>query len=103
MLRPYLFLTRMSNRLYVGNLSCDTTEDTIRQRFTAVGEVTDICVVKDRETGRPRGYAFVTMASIEEAAKAIVELNGKIFGGRTLRVNEAEHQISRRGRNSRCD
>ena len=93
----------MSNRVYVGNLPCDTTEDTIRHRFKAVGEVVDVRIVKDRETGRPRGYALVTMASADDAAKAIATLNGKIFDGRTLRVNEAEHSISRRGRRGRCD
>ncbi|PRQ06923.1 RNA recognition motif domain-containing protein [Enhygromyxa salina] len=93
----------MSKRLYVGNLSCDITEDTIRQHFDGIGEVVEVCIVKDRETGRPRGYAFVTMASLAEAANAIVELNGKVCDGRTLRVNEAEHQVSRRGRHGRCD
>jgi cold-inducible RNA-binding protein len=91
----------MSNRLYVGNLPGTTTEDTIRQRFMAVGPVTEVRIVTDRETGHPRGFAFVTMASIADAAQAIVQLNGMIFDGRTLRVNEAEHRPARRGRHGR--
>lgn len=93
----------MSNRLYMGNLPCDTTEDAIRERFVAIGEVIEVRIVRDRETGRPRGFAFVTMATVADAARAIVELNGKIIDGRTLRVNEAEHRIARRGRHGRSD
>ena len=60
----------MSTRLYVGNLSFNSSADTIRQEFSALGEVTDVHVVMDRETGRPRGFAFVTMGSPAEATKA---------------------------------
>ncbi len=85
----------MSTRLYVGNLSFNTTGDTIRQEFSALGEVTDVHVVMDRETGRPRGFAFVTMGSPAEATAAINEMNGKMVDGRPLRVNEAEERARR--------
>lgn len=87
----------MSTRLYVGNLSFNTTGDTIREEFSAIGEVTDVHVVMDRETGRPRGFAFVTMGSPAEASKAINEMNGKMLDGRPLRVNEAEERAPRGG------
>ena len=87
----------MSTRLYVGNLSFNTTSDTIREEFSQLGEVTDVHVVMDRETGRPRGFAFVTMGSPAEASKAINEMNGKMLDGRPLRVNEAEERAPRGG------
>lgn len=87
----------MSTRLYVGNLSFNTSGDAIREEFSALGEVTDVHVVMDRETGRPRGFAFVTMGSPAEAAKAINEMNGKMVDGRPLRVNEAEERAPRGG------
>ena len=87
----------MSTRLYVGNLSFNTTGDTVREHFAAIGEVTDVHVVMDRDTGRPRGFAFVTMGSPAEATKAISEMNGKTVDGRPLRVNEAEERPSRGG------
>ena len=87
----------MSTRLYVGNLSFNTSSETIREEFSALGEVTDVHVVMDRETGRPRGFAFVTMGSPAEASKAINEMNGKMVDGRPLRVNEAEERGARGG------
>src|SRR3954470_23391155 len=87
----------MGNRLYVGNLSFQTNAETIRSAFQAMGEVTDVHAVTDRETGQPRGFAFVTMGSAQEAAKAIAEMNGAMLDGRTLRVNEAEERQSRGG------
>ena len=87
----------MSTRLYVGNLSFNTTGDTVREHFAQCGEVTDVHVVMDRDTGRPRGFAFVTMGSPAEATKAIAEMNGKTVDGRPLRVNEAEERPSRGG------
>ena len=80
----------MSTRLYVGNLSFNTTGDTIRELFGQHGAVTDVHVVMDRDTGRPRGFAFVTMGSQADAEKAIRETNGRMVDGRALRVNEAE-------------
>ena len=87
----------MGNRLYVGNLSFNSTVDTVRDAFTGIGEVTDVHVVTDRETGRSRGFAFVTMGSAAAAAKAIAEMNGAMIDGRNLRVNEAEERQPRTG------
>ncbi len=80
----------MGTRLYVGNLSFNTSSDTLRAEFSKHGDVTDVHVVMDRETGRPRGFAFVTMGSEASASKAISEVNGAMLDGRPLRVNEAE-------------
>ncbi|MBK7401594.1 MAG: RNA-binding protein [Myxococcales bacterium] len=82
----------MSQRLYVGNLSFNTTNETLRAAFAASGEVTDVHVVMDRETQRPRGFAFVTMGSPDAAQKAIAAMNGALLDGRPLRVNEAEER-----------
>ena len=87
----------MNNRLYVGNLSFHTTEDVLQQTFGECGEVVDVKVVTDRETGRSRGFGFVTMGSPEAAQKAIAELNGAELDGRSLRVNEAEERTDRGG------
>jgi len=75
--------------LFVGNMSFQTTEADLRTLFEPYGQVTRVHIGKDRETGRSRGFAFVEMANDDEAAKAMAELNGKEFGGRTLKVNEA--------------
>ncbi|WP_394822953.1 RNA recognition motif domain-containing protein [Pendulispora albinea] len=82
----------MGNRLYVGNLSFNATSDSVREAFAAIGEVSDVHLVTDRETGRPRGFAFVTMGSQQEAHKAIAEMNGALVDGRALKVNEAEER-----------
>jgi len=82
----------MGNRLYVGNLSFNTGEDEVRSRFEEYGQVTDVHLVKDRETGQSRGFAFVTMGTQQEADKAISEMNGTDLDGRALRVNEAEER-----------
>jgi RNA recognition motif-containing protein len=87
----------MSTRIYVGNLAFDTTAETVRTLFAARGEVTDVHMVLDRDTGRPRGFAFVTMSSPADAAKAIQETNGQMVDGRSLRVNEAEERPGRGG------
>jgi RNA recognition motif-containing protein len=87
----------MSNRLYVGNLSFHSTTDTLRTTFSAIGEVTDVHVVTDRESGQSRGFGFVTMGSAQDAQKAIAELNGAVVDGRALRVNEAEERQNRGG------
>ncbi|MGE0403660.1 MAG: RNA recognition motif domain-containing protein [Kofleriaceae bacterium] len=84
----------MSNRLYVGNLSFHTTEDLLRAHFASVGEVANVAVMLDRETGRSRGFAFVEMATADGAQKAISELNGRDFEGRSLRVDVAEEKRS---------
>ena len=80
----------MSTRLYVGNLSFDTNELELRDLFGQSGTVVEVKVVADRETGRPRGFAFVEMSSADEARNAIAALNGRELGGRTIKVNEAE-------------
>jgi RNA recognition motif-containing protein len=87
----------MGNRLYVGNLSFHTTSDTIRAAFTACGEVTDVHLVIDRDSGQSRGFAFVTMGSDSEAQKAISEMHGTDLDGRSLKVNEAEERQNRGG------
>jgi cold-inducible RNA-binding protein len=75
--------------LFVGNMSFQTTEADLRTLFEPFGQVTRVHLGKDRETGRSRGFAFVEMANDDEAAKAMTALNGKEFGGRALKVNEA--------------
>jgi hypothetical protein len=74
----------MATKLYVGNLSFRTTSEELREAFAAVGTVESASVIEDRETGRSRGFAFVEMATPEEAAAAIEAFNGKDFGGRNL-------------------
>ncbi len=86
----------MGNRLYVGNLSFHTTEEALRQTFSQFGAVTDAKVVLDRDSGRSRGFGFVTMGNDAEAQGAISQLNGADLDGRALRVNEAEDRKPRR-------
>ena len=87
----------MGPRLYVGNLSFAASSDSVRDAFARIGEVTDVHVVTDRETGRPRGFAFVTMGTQALAAEAISTMNGQMLDGRPLRVNEAEERQQRGG------
>jgi RNA recognition motif-containing protein len=87
----------MSNRLYVGNLSYDSTEDSLREAFSSCGEVTEVHVVTDRITGQSRGFAFVTMANAQDAQKAIDTMGGANLDGRALRVNVAEERQPRGG------
>ena len=88
----------MGKRLYVGNLSWDTSEDTLRLAFENDGRtVTDCHIVSDRETGRPRGFAFVEMSSESEAQAAIQEMDGASLDGRDLKVNEAKEREKRGG------
>lgn len=79
----------MNTKLFVGNLSFDTTENDLQDAFAAQGTVTETNLMMDRATGRSRGFAFVTMSTPEEAQKAIEALNGAALGGRSLTVNEA--------------
>jgi RNA recognition motif-containing protein len=76
-------------KLYVGNLSFSTTEETLQNEFGAHGQVEEVAVITDRDTGRPRGFAFVSMANDGEARAAIESLNGAELDGRTITVNEA--------------
>jgi RNA recognition motif-containing protein len=86
----------MSNsKLYVGNMSFQTSEDELRAHFEQFGTVSDIYVAMDKFTGRPRGFAFVTMSTPEEAKVAIEKTNGVDLGGRTLQVNEARPKEDR--------
>src|SRR5262245_29956070 len=89
----------MSNsKLYVGNLSFKTTEDELRSAFGQFGSVTDVYVAMDKMTGRPRGFAFVTMGTPEEAKLAAEKMNGTDLGGRALTVNEARPKEEGAGR-----
>jgi cold-inducible RNA-binding protein len=82
----------MGNRLYVGNLPFSATAETLKQAFAPSGDVADVHIVSDRETGKSRGFGFVTMGNAHEAAKAIQAMNGTTLDGRELRVNEAEER-----------
>jgi RNA recognition motif-containing protein len=87
----------MTTKLYVGNLAFHTTEGTLQGAFSQFGEVAEAKLVLDRETGRSRGFAFVTMATAEAAQKAIEQMNGADLDGRALRVNQAEDRGPRGG------
>ena len=87
----------MSMKLYVGNLSFNTSNSELEELFAAIGSVESATVVEDRETGRSRGFGFVEMASKEDGEKAIAELNGTEFAGRELKVNEAKPRENRGG------
>lgn len=80
--------------IYVGNISFDTTDDGLRAAFAAHGEVESVNIIKDRDTGRSRGFGFVDMPSDEEAQAAIDALNEKDLDGRTIRVNKARPRNS---------
>ena len=87
----------MSTKLFVGNLDFKVTENDLQDAFAAHGTVVEANLITDRTTGRPRGFAFVTMSSPEEAQKAIAALNGKELGGRALNVNVAREREERPG------
>ena len=85
----------MATKLYVGNLSFDTTENDLRRLFEAFGTVTSCNLIMDKMTDKSRGFAFVELSSPAEATKAIAEMNGKEVGGRALTVNEAKPREDR--------
>ncbi|MGJ8639173.1 MAG: RNA recognition motif domain-containing protein [Opitutaceae bacterium] len=85
----------MNTKMYVGNLSYDANDGEIRELFEAHGTVSDVFIVKDRESGRPRGFAFVSMGTPEEMNAAIEGLNGEEFMGRNLTINEARPREER--------
>ena len=87
----------MGNKLFVGNLSYNTTEGTLMDLFSQAGAVSEVAVVLDRATNRSRGFGFVTMSSDEDAAKAITMYDGKDVDGRQIIVNEAKPQAPREG------
>jgi RNA recognition motif-containing protein len=86
----------MTTNLYVGNLSYDTTEDTLRTLFGEFGEVESARVITDRYTGRSKGFAFVEMSAEDAAQEAISSLNGKSVDGREIRVDKAKPRPERR-------
>jgi len=88
----------VSKKIYVGNLSYQVTEDALKDLFGEFGAVAEVNVITDRETGRPRGFAFVEMDSDDEATKAIDSLNGKTFQDREIVVNEAKPRRDSRPR-----
>ncbi|MDD5066284.1 MAG: RNA-binding protein [bacterium] len=85
----------MAKKLYVGGLSFDTTESTLREAFAQAGTIESLAIITDKVSGRSKGFGFVEMASDEEAKKAIELLNGKEMDGRKLTVNEARPRESR--------
>jgi RNA recognition motif-containing protein len=87
----------MSNKLFVGNLSFNTTENDLQDAFAAHGTVTEANLMTDRATGRPRGFAFITMSTPEEAQNAISQMNGSKLDGRELTVNEARPREASQG------
>ncbi len=86
----------MSKKLFVGNLPFTVDEDQLRDMFSPFGQVKEIAVISDRETGRPRGFAFVTYENDQDAAKAIQELNGADCNGRPMKISSAEERQSPR-------
>jgi RNA recognition motif-containing protein len=82
----------MTNRLFVGNLSFNTSQADLEAFFAAAGEVREVAIPTDRETGQPRGFGFVTMGDSSAANAAISQLNGATLDGRVLRVNEAQER-----------
>jgi RNA recognition motif-containing protein len=88
----------MASNLYVGNLSYDTTDETLRTLFAEYGEIESVNLITDRYTGRSRGFAFVEMATDEAAQEAISGLNGKSVDGRDIRVDKAKPRADRGGR-----
>jgi len=87
----------MTNKVYVGGLNYDTTKDGLRDAFGACGDVSDVHIALDRETGQSRGFGFVTFTNEEEAQRAIDEMNGQSLDGRRLRVDFAQERGSRGG------
>lgn len=85
----------MESKIYVGNLSYDTTEDNLRELFAQAGTVTSVALIKDRDTGQSKGFAFIEMGTQAEAEKAIQMFNGKSLGSRELKVNLARPREDR--------
>ena len=90
----------MNKKLYVGNLPYDTTQEQIRELFAQAGEVTEVTLITDRETGRLKGFGFVEMATLEGSGEAIKRFNGYSLGERALTVNEARPREDRSNNSS---
>jgi len=90
----------MAKKLFVGGLSWDTTDDGLRQAFASYGEITEAKVISDRDTGRSRGFGFVTFAQDDDAKTAISKMDGTSLDGKTIKVNEAQEKSSRGGSRS---
>lgn len=91
----------MSKKLFVGSLSWDTTDDALHQAFARFGEISEAKVISDRDTGRSRGFGFVTFVEGSAADQAMAELDGTTLDGRTIRVNEAQEKSRGGGRGGR--
>jgi cold-inducible RNA-binding protein len=89
----------VNKKLYVGNMPYDATQEQIRELFAQAGEVTEVTLITDRETGRPKGFGFVEMATVEAGGEAIRRFNGYAMGERALTVNEARPREERSGGN----
>jgi len=87
----------MAKKLFVGGLSWDTTDDGLRQAFASYGEITEAKVITQRDTGRSRGFGFVTFAKDDDAKTAISKMDGTSLDGKTIKVNEAQEKSPRSG------
>ena len=87
----------MARKVFVGGLSWDTSDETLRAAFEKYGEVTEVTIITDRDTGRSRGFGFVEFADGESADKAISELNETVLDGRTIKVSQAKERKPRSG------
>ncbi len=87
----------MAKKLFVGGLSWDTTDDGLRQAFASYGEITEAKVITDRDTGRSRGFGFVTFTQDDDAKTAISKMDGTSLDGKTIKVNEAQEKSPRGG------
>jgi len=87
----------MSKKLYIGNLPYNITETALREMFTPVGVVDSVSIITDRDTGRPKGFAFVEMTDDDAAKQAISQINGKTLDNRSITVAEARPQVQRSG------
>ena len=87
----------MSKKLYIGNLPYSITETTLREMFTPLGVVDSVSIITDRDTGRPKGFAFVEMTDEDAAKQAISQINGKTLDNRSITVAEARPQVQRSG------
>lgn len=85
----------MSKKLYIGNLPYNITETALREMFAPVGAVDSVSIITDRDTGRPKGFAFVEMTDDDAAKQAISQINGKTFDNRSITVAEARPQVQR--------